>query len=61
MKIMLVRGGGKLPLEPVNYGLNMGFALLNYTCHLACDAIKRWGHMVNFHWATNLSVMTKVP
>jgi hypothetical protein len=42
-------------------GLIMGFWFSEYTCHLACDAIKRWGHMANFHWATNLSVMTKVP
>ena len=42
-------------------GLIMGFSLVDYTCHLACDAIKRWGHVENFHWATNLNVMTKVP
>jgi hypothetical protein len=27
----------------------------------ATSAIKRLGHMANFYWATNLSVMTKVP
>ena len=29
--------------------------------HMSYDAIKRWGHLANFHWTTNLSVMTKVP
>ena len=42
-------------------GLIMGFSLVDYTCHLAGDTIKKCGHLANFHWATNLSVITKVP
>ena len=54
-----VNGGGR-PFKGKN-GLTMGVVLVDYTCHFACDAIKRWEHMANFHWAPNLNVMTKVP
>ena len=57
-----VNGGCDLYGWPLKgkMGWPWGFVLMDYTCHLPCDAIKRWGHMANFHWATNLSVMSKV-